>query len=315
MIKIGAITIDVSHPKVFSEIVAEGDRAKYVAVFNDGFRGNDELEAFAEKMDLKICNSLEELADIVDVGFVHCCNWDKHLDYVKPFIERGKPVFIDKPVVGNIDDIKKLEELCSGGAKIIGTSALRYCEEAVNIKAEMKEDNALPLHTIVTVGADDFNYAIHAVELICGINEARPVSCRHLTSSEVDGKTCDNYFVTFENGTTAQYVSVIGKFVKFHTTVISTSADATKDHCFEVDTGKFYKAMLDNVCDYMENKPNTIATCEQMCDAIKIMLAGKASKKHGDVEVSLDSPLLKDGAFDGYEFEKGYAAKGRKIFL
>ena len=315
MIKIGAITIDVSHPKAFSEIVAQGDRARYVAVYNDGFRGNDEVESFAKKMDLKICDTLEELADYVDIGFVHCCNWDKHLDYVKPFVERGKPVFIDKPIVGNIDDLKKLEELCANGAKIIGTSALRYCEEVDRVKEEMAKDGVLPAHTIATVGSDDFNYAIHAVELICGFNEARPVSCRHFATSSIDGKTCDNYLITYENGATAQYVNFKGKFVMFHTTIITTNSEFDKDYCFKIDNSKFYKAMLDNVCDYVENKHNKIATCQQMCDAIKIMLAGNASKKHGDIEVALDSPLLKDGAFDGYEFEKGYSAKASKMYL
>ena len=73
--------------------------------------------------------------------------------------------------------------------------------------------------------------------------------------------------------------------------------------------------MLDNVCDYVEGKENTMATCEQMCDAVKIMLAGKASKENGGIEVSLDSNLLEKTSFDGHAFESGYAARGRKIFV
>ena len=315
MIKIGAITIDVSHPKAFSELVAAGDRARYVAVYNDGFRGTDEVEAFAKKMDLKICDTLEELAETVDIGFVHCCNWDKHLNYVKPFIERGKPIFIDKPIVGNIEDLEKLEKLCASGAKIIGTSALRYCEEVDLVREEMKRDGVVPMHTAVTVGSDEFNYAIHAVELICGFNEARPVSCRHLAKSEIDGKSCDIFFVTFENGASAQYINVLGKFVTFYASVVTTNPGYNKDYGFKIDSSKFYQAMLDQVCDYVENKPNRIATCQEMCDAIRIMLAGNASKKHGGIEVACDSPLLKDGAYDGNEFERGYAAKARKMYL
>ena len=314
MIKVGAINIDVSHPKAFSEILAQGDRARYVAVYNDGFRGNDEVEAFAKKMDLKICDTLEELADMVDIGFCHSCNWDKHLNYVKPFIDRNKPVFIDKPIVGNMDDLRKLEEYCANGGKIIGTSALRYCDEVDDIKAKLKEVDAKPVHTVVTVGPDDFNYAIHAIEFLCGLYEARPVSCKFVGRAVVDSKNCETYFVKFDDGTTAQYINYLGKFTFFNAIVLSSDPQVDFDYCFAVDNSKFYKKMLDNVCDYVEGKENTIATCDQMCDAIKIMLAGKASKENGGIEVPFDSDLLNKTSFDGNEFERGYAARGTKLF-
>ena len=38
MIRIGAVNIDTSHPLAFSEYLLKGNRARYVAVYNDGFR-------------------------------------------------------------------------------------------------------------------------------------------------------------------------------------------------------------------------------------------------------------------------------------
>ena len=49
MIKIGLVNIDVSHPKMFSRYLAKGNRMRYAAVYNDGFRGEDEVNAFVEK--------------------------------------------------------------------------------------------------------------------------------------------------------------------------------------------------------------------------------------------------------------------------
>src|SRR5665647_3007628 len=110
MIRIGVINIDVSHPKAFSEYLKKDNRARYVAVYNDGFRGDDEVEAFIKNYNLeKRCSNVEELADCVDIGFIQGCNWDKHLEYAMPFIERKKPVFIDKPVVGSMVDCNRLE--------------------------------------------------------------------------------------------------------------------------------------------------------------------------------------------------------------
>jgi hypothetical protein len=71
MIKIGVVNIDVSHPKAFPEYLKQGNRARYVAVYNDGFRGDDEVEGFIKKYNLeKRCQSIEELAEMVDIGFV-----------------------------------------------------------------------------------------------------------------------------------------------------------------------------------------------------------------------------------------------------
>ena len=61
MIKIGVVNIDVSHPLMFSTVLNQGERARYVAVFNEGFRGDDEVKSFVKKQGLdKIFHSVEE---------------------------------------------------------------------------------------------------------------------------------------------------------------------------------------------------------------------------------------------------------------
>ena len=100
MIKVGVVNIDTSHPLEFAKEFQKDDRARYTAVFNDGFRNDDEINNFVQKFCLdKICNSIEELAECVDVGFIQGCNWDKHLDYVMPFAERNKPEVPAEPVI------------------------------------------------------------------------------------------------------------------------------------------------------------------------------------------------------------------------
>ena len=68
MLKFGAITIDTSHPMAFAEFLANGDRARYTAIFNDGFRGDDEVEAFAKHHNLTVCQSVDALAELVDIA-------------------------------------------------------------------------------------------------------------------------------------------------------------------------------------------------------------------------------------------------------
>ena len=126
MIKIGSVTIDVSHPNSFATKLIENDKdMRYVAVYNNGFRSAEEVEKFATEKGAKVYDNIDEMVDAVDIGFIHSCNWDKHLDHAMPFINKGKPVFIDKPLVGNTKDLAKYQELVKAGANILGTSMLR----------------------------------------------------------------------------------------------------------------------------------------------------------------------------------------------
>ncbi len=315
MIKIGAVNIDVSHPQAFAAILHDSPRARYVAVFNDGFRENDEVEGFAKTENLEICATVDELAEKVDIGFIHSCDWDKHLDYAQAFIKRSKPVFIDKPIVGNMKDVERMRELCLNGAEIIGTSALRYCEEVANVNAKMAEMGASPLHTVVTVGVDEFSYAIHAVEEICAIHKSKPISCQFVGTGMVDTVTSKNYFIKFSDGSMAQYISMKGKFMIFNTIVVTSAPKPRTDFCFEVNNGKFYEAMLNKVCDYLEGDKTAMATTEEMLNSVMIMLAGKASEENGGIEVSLDSPLLYDVKYDGREYCDAYGKRQGKIYI
>lgn len=316
MIKIGAVNIDTSHPRGFAAQFEKSDRAKYVAVYNDGFRERDEVEAFASKYNLTICETLEEMAELVDIAFIHGCNWDRHLEMAKVFINKGVKVFIDKPIVGNMKDLEEFKALAEDGSvEILGTSALRYCYEVQNVQKVLKENNVKPVHTCVTVGVDEFNYAIHAAEMICAIHTEKPKSCRHINTTNANGRVCNTFMVTFADGSTAEYICIDGRFSMFNTIVMTNGKNHETDLCFITDNTKLYEAMLDKLFNKLEGKKDELATAEQMCDAIKIMLAGKASQENGDIEVSLDSDLLYKTSYDGYEFEKGYAAAASKMYL
>lgn len=313
MIKFGVVNIDVSHPLAFAEALSADGRGRYAAVYNDGFRREDEVKAFSKKFDLKICNTVEELADYADVGMVQGCNWDKHLSYAQPFIDRNKPVFIDKPIVGNLKDCRSLIELSKKGANILGTSALRYCDEVTRVQKALKEKELVPLHLDITVGVDEFNYAIHAIEAMTAIITAPPKSARYISTATVNGKRMESYVITFSNGSTAYYHNALDRFLMFNTVVIT--ADPSEDFLFSVDNTKLYRPMLDEILNAVEGKENRLATVQQMVTSVKIALACKASKENGGKEICMDDAILEDTYFDGYEFEKEYAQRATKIYI
>lgn len=311
MIRIGVVNIDVSHPLAFSQILNQEDRARYVAVYNDGFRSDEEVDAFIRKRGLECrCETVEELAEKCDIGFIQGCNWDKHLNYVEAFLKLGKPVFIDKPMVGSMKDIRRLEALMEKGLKVVGCSSLRYADEIMEFLAIPEEERGKVLNIMGTCGVDEFNYGIHVVESI-GAMVQNPVSVRFNGVGEVDGKKAESYTVLFENGVTATYLTVTGVWLACNFLVTTTK----KVHTICVDTNKVYKALLDRVCDEMEKGESTLSPISDILDSVKIMLAGRLSRERGGETVRIAEIPEDDPGFDGDEFERGYAAPAAPIYL
>ena len=312
MIRIGVVNIDVSHPKAFSEYLIKSNRARYVAVYNDGFRGDDEVEAFIRNYGLeKRCRSIEELADYVDVGFIQGCNWDKHIEQAMPFIQRGKPVFIDKPIVGSLSDCIKLEKLSEQGIIILGSSSVRYAEEIVDFASRPEEERGKIMNVFGTAGVDEFNYAIHIVEAIGGICGTGAAAVKFAGCSEKDGEKCETFYIRFNSGITAAYNTFQGTWMPFEVVIMTTKATFQ----FRIDTGKIYGALLDRICDYMETGKNNLASIKTITESIKIMLAARISREKGGAEVKLSDIPENDPGYDGDKFEKEYAAAAKKIYL
>ena len=223
MIRIGAVTIDTSHPLAFARLMAEDKRARYVGVFDDSFRSDAEVEGFVKNFGLeKRCSSLAELAEMSDIGFIHSCDWDRHLDYALPFIEKGKPVFIDKPIVGNLKDCQKLVELAEAGAVILGSSSVRYCREVVQFAEQPVDERGEMISIFGTSGVDEFNYGIHVVEGICGLVRKPAQAVKFIGRGSKDGKISESFYIDFGDGQNAIYNTFLGTWQPFAYTIKTT---------------------------------------------------------------------------------------------
>lgn len=311
MIRIGVINIDVSHPLAFSQILLEGERARYTAVYNDGFRSDEEVEAFIRKRKLICrCNTVDELAEMSDVGFIQGCNWDKHLDYVEPFMKRGKPVFIDKPMVGCMKDIHRLEKLMADGLQVLGSSSMRYADEIIEFLKIPVQERGEIINIMGTCGVDEFNYGIHVVEAI-GAMVQNPISVRFDGAGSKNGKHTESFTVTFADNTTATYITVDGVWLPCSFLVTTTKSVFT----INIDSGKVYHGMLKRICDQLEYGHSDLSPVADILDSIKIMLAGKLSRERNGEVIRIDEIPEDASGYDGYLFEKGYRAAAAPIYL
>lgn len=311
MIRIGAVNIDTSHPLGFGEVLEKDTRAKYVGVYNDSFRPDEEVEGFIHRFGLeKRCNSLEELADMCDIGFVHGCDWDDHLRCMMPFIERGKPVFVDKPLVGNLADCRRVARLIQDGAKIIGASSARYAFEIQELMRTPPEELGEIVQVFGTAGVDEFNYGVHITEAIGGILGTGAESVRYLGRGSAGSCYSESYYVQFKNGKSALYNTFTGLWQPFVMTIMTTKGTRH----FQIDSSKLYAALIEQICNYMEGKANQLVSGDALLESIHIMLAGAASRAQDGKAVLLTELTEQDAFYDGKQFWKGYAATAGKLY-
>lgn len=310
MFRIGTVNIDTSHAPAFADLFLHGDVARYTAIYNDGFRTDEEVDTFIKNYGLEArYRSLDEMAKNVDLAFIQSCNWDRHIELASPFLKAGIPVFIDKPIAGNLKDCLALEKLAEEGHVILGTSAMRYTYERDSFFAVPEEQRGRILHVSTMVGVDEFNYAIHSVESILGFLKGdSAVSCRYIGGGLVGDVPSDSYYVRFASGATACY-HICLKGWQPSTVLVMTEKTS---FAYKLDVNKLYEAMLKHVSAWLEGKPNDLVSVPDMTMAVKVMLAGKKSKANGGTEERLDALTESDPCFDGYAFERFYADSNRR---
>lgn len=313
MIRIGAVNIDTSHPLGFGEVMEKDGRARYVGVYDDSFRPGDEVEGFMKRFGLeKRCASLEELADICDIGFIHGCDWDDHLRCAMPFIAKNKPVFMDKPLVGSLRDCRKVEQLAGDGAVLLGASSARYAYEIQEFLAIPLPERGEVVQVHGTAGVDEFNYGIHIAEAIGGIVGDGAQSVRYLGRAQRGAQPpyAESYYVRYQSGQSAVFNTFTGVWQPFVITIMTTKST----YHFQLDSSRLYEALVHEICNFMEGKKNLLAKPGSLLDSIKIMLAAAASREQNGRSVALDE--IEDKTYyDGKRFWDQYAATAGKLYV
>lgn len=311
MIRVGAVNIDTSHPMGFADAMAKSDRMRYVGVYNDSFRPDAEVDGFIGRYGLeKRCGTIDELARMCDIGFVQGCDWDDHLRCAAPFIARGKPVFLDKPMVGRLSDCDKIKKLADAGAVILGSSSARYAYEIQRFLAAPERERGRVIHAFCTSGVDEFNYGIHAAEAVGGLMGQGAAWVRHMGRSGRGGIYTESLHIGFEDGRSASLLLCTGVWQPFALTAMTIK----NTYQIMIDSGRLYEALIEQICDRMEGKPNILAGVDALVESVKIMLAAAASRARDGEAVRLDALTDADPAYDGRAFWERYGAASGRMY-
>ncbi len=143
-LRAGIIGIDTSHVLEFVRTLNNGtknpdDKAKLagvkvVAAYPQGSKDIEsstkrvpEYTAKVKAMGVEIVDSIEELLKRVDVVFLESNDGRVHWEQLQPVLAARKPVFIDKPIAGNLaDSLRILEAAKKANVPLFCASSLRF---------------------------------------------------------------------------------------------------------------------------------------------------------------------------------------------
>ncbi|MBK7926789.1 MAG: Gfo/Idh/MocA family oxidoreductase [Bryobacterales bacterium] len=148
-LRLGIIGTDTSHVIAFSKVLndpASPDHvagARIVAAYKGGSpdieSSANRVEGYAkelsEKFNVELVPTIAGLCGKVDAILLESVDGRKHLPQVKEAAKCGKPMFIDKPLAGSLEDAREIDRvLKAASVKWFSTSSLRYGEVAVDMK-------------------------------------------------------------------------------------------------------------------------------------------------------------------------------------
>jgi len=293
--RVGIVDLDTSHPGAFVQIMKDMPDLDVVTVWDGGavYDGGYAKEFADEHGVPDAADSLDDLIGKVDAVLVQSANWDDHMDRARPIIEAGKPLFIDKPVVGNIAECLDLIELVKKhDALILCGSSLRWPEEIADLKTRL--DDFGEIKTVFCAGPSDlFNYGIHLIEMVQGAFGTGVREVCHLGECGAD-----LYKMVYENGLTVLFQAQVAG--GFELVVVGTK----KKETIKMGVNKKPYACLLEAFAKMLNEKQIDITIEQFLEPVKILIAAKVARQTG-LTIALEDLEIDDG-FDGTPFIREY---------
>ncbi|MFT6910011.1 MAG: putative dehydrogenase [Oleiphilaceae bacterium] len=152
-----------------------------------------------------VAENMHDLIGQVDAVLLARDDGHNHLSFAKPFLEAGLPIYIDKPICLELDELEQLYALQQYPGQIFSCSALRYSHEFQLTEADKIALG--PLKQIQAIVPKDWaRYAVHVIEPLLALAGEQG---KLLSSQQcLQGEVCTNHYA-WESGFLAT-VSTMG---------------------------------------------------------------------------------------------------------
>lgn len=226
-----------------------------------------------------ICDRYEEMIGSIDAVLLTRDDPENHVKMAKPFIDAGVPVFIDKPLASNTNDLNYFKEEAAKGKFIMSCSSMRYANEARIVKQDLSNIGELQL--ITAVGKKDWiKYGVHMLEGVFAlVDDLKAVSVVNMGEADKDIVK-----ITFVNGLIATIYLYMDIAPTFQISVFGKTGWRL------IDIKNSYSQFRDNIIEFIrsiqEGKPRL--SFEKTENIIKVLIAAAESRKNGGVKIDLN---------------------------
>ena len=255
--------------------------AKVTHIWTD----NPEDAAHVSKASLipNVVEKPENVIGNVDAVIIATDKGHEHVERCRPFIEAGLPVFVDKPMTDNEEDLRTFSKWVKEGAQIMSSSCMRYAKEYLPYQLSTNNLGILRYASITTCKSWE-RYGIHALEGIYPIMGPGFLSARNTGSA-------DRNIVHLKHSSGAD-VNVIAIYdMSGALGVMELCGTAGFAQAAYMDSFYSFKAQLESFITYLRTgvRPFPFSETEE---CMKIIIAGIRSREEGGREVFLDEIKL-----------------------
>jgi len=292
-LRVGIIGTTTSHVPAFTSAIndpnAEGDLAnvEVVAAFMGGIEDNpsswDRREKYAKELQEKGCTiyeTIEEMLGHVDAVLLEEVDGRPHLEWARPVIAAGKPLFIDKPMAGSLADVLEIFRLArEKNVPCFSSSSLRFgsgfqAARRGETFGKIQKCTAWSPMSIEPHHPDLFWYGIHGCEILFTIMGPGCKTVTRVEENKVAG--------VWEDGREGTFIGQNGYGAEVEGSEGSGSAGEYEGYKpLVVEISKFFKTGKPPVAE------------EETIEIYTFMEAADESKRQGGATVTMESVLEK----------------------
>ena len=291
--RIGMIGLDTSHCLAFAEMLNKQTPAPEFA----GFRlvlvypkGSPDIESsvsrvpeYTEKikaLGVEICDDLDTMISQVDAVLLETNDGRPHLEQVLPVLKAHKPVFIDKPIAGSLEDAIAIFELAKHyQTPVFSSSSLRFSRAVQEIRngsiGKITGCDAYSPCSLEETHPDLFWYGIHGCETLFTVMGAGCESVVRTSTNDFDQVTG-----VWSGGRIGTFRGIRAGGSGYGGTAFGEKSVAS--------LGKFdgYGPLLVEICKFFRTGEAPVAA-EETIDLYAFMEAADESKRQGFVPVKI----------------------------
>lgn len=290
--RIGMIGLDTSHVVAFTKVInnpAKNYGCKVVVGYPGGSpdvpSSANRVEKFTQTLrddyDVEIVDSIEELCRKVDGVLLESVDGRPHLRQARPVIAAKKPLFIDKPMAGNLADVLEIFRLAEeNNVPCWSSSSLRYSPGIVEMKKTNSAGDILGCDAYSPCSLEEHHpdlywYGVHGVEILFAVMGTGCQSVRRV-------QTPDYEFVVgiWEGGRIGTYRGLRKGRHDYGATVFGTKSI--------IQAGKYggYEPLVDEIIKFFKTGKVPVPKAETI-EIFAFMSAADESKAKGGAAVSI----------------------------